>query len=654
MTDQATATTTGATNSGERHVFQAEVARLLHLMVHSVYSQKEVFLRELISNAADAIDKLRHQALTNPDLVADDPNFAITLSVDPTARTLTIADNGIGMDRDELIKNLGTIAHSGTRAYMDKLASDSIAGKEAGVNLIGQFGVGFYAAFMVADKVVVTSRKAGAAQSNVWISDGLGEFSIDPGPELAARGTSIVLHLKADEGTYLTKASLSQIVRTYSDHVAVPIRLEPIPGEEAFNEDGSPDEAPTAETLNAASAIWTRPKADITPEQYAEHYHSVGHMFDEPWLTLHYKAEGTIEYTVLLYVPSMRPFDLFDPKRSANLKLYVRRVFIADDAELLPPWLRFIRGVVDSEDMPLNLSREMLQNNPLVAKIRTALVKRLLSEITKKAEAEPDAYAGFWDAFGPVLKEGLYEDPTRRDDLLGLLRFKTTKGVDLRSVKDYMADLKVNQTAVYYLLADDPARAAASPQLEGFKARGIEVLLLSDPVDGFWTNMVREIEGKPLKSVTQGAADLELIPVDAKDEAEPTPGAPDDALDKLIAAMKTSLGDAVVDVRKSDRLTDSPVCLIANSGAMDMQLERLLVRGKEGGALSKRILEINPKHRLITALAEQAAQDSPPETLADIAWLLFDQARILENEPVSDPAAFARRFAQALVRGLGA
>ena len=556
------------------------------------------------------------------------------------------------MDRDELVKNLGTIAHSGTRAYMEKVAGEGAAAKDAGVNLIGQFGVGFYAAFMVADKVVVTSRKAGATNAYQWISDGLGEFTIDPAPSDSPRGTSIVLHIKAEDETYLTRATLSHIVRTYSDHVAVPIRLNPIPGDKP--EDGETEAAPEAETLNAASAIWTRPKSEITTEQYAEHYHSVGQMFDEPWLTLHYKAEGTIEYTVLLYVPSMRPFDLFDPKRSASVKLYVKRVFIADDAELLPPWLRFMRGVVDSEDMPLNLSREMLQNNPLVAKIRSALVKRILTEITKKAEAEPDAYAGFWDAFGPVIKEGLYEDPTRRDELLALLRFKTTKGVDLRSVKEYMADLKTNQTAVYYLLSDDAARAAASPQLEGFKARGIEVLLLSDPVDGFWTNMVREFDGKPLKSITQGAADLELIPLEAKDEAEAPPPAPDDALDKLIASMKSTLGDAVVDVRKSDRLTDSPVCLVANSGAMDMQLERLLMRGKEGGALSKRILEINPKHRLIIAMAGQAAQDAPPAQLGDIAWLLYDQARILENEPVSDPAAFARRFAEALARGLGA
>ena len=644
MTD--TATVTDNAKTGERHQFQAEVSRLLHLMVHSVYSQKDVFLRELISNAADAIDKLRHQALTNPSLIAEDPNFAITLTVDPDAKTLTITDNGIGMDRDELVKNLGTIAHSGTRAYLDKLGDS----KDAGVNLIGQFGVGFYSAFMVADEVIVTSRRAGSDQSHVWTSDGLGAFTIDPGPKDAARGTSILLKLKSDEGEFLDRYTLSRIVKTYSDHVAVPIRLV-VPKEPPSGDEPQDDQADTGpETLNSASALWTRPKSDITPEQYAEHYHSVGHTFDEPWLTLHYKAEGTIEYTVLLYVPTMRPFDLFDPKRSAQVKLYVKRVFIADDAELLPPWLRFMRGIVDSEDMPLNLSREMLQNNPLVAKIRTALVKRILSEITKKAEAEPDAYRTFWEAFGPVIKEGLYEDVTRREELLGLLRFKTTKGDELRSPKDYLADLKTNQTAVYYLLAEDLARANASPQLEGFKARGIEVLLLTDPVDGFWTSMVREFDGKPLKSVTQGAADLDLIPLEDKadDKNEPAPSA--DALADLITVMKETLGDAVSDVRKSDRLTESAVCLVAGSGAMDLQLERLLARGKEGGALSKRIMEINPRHRVITALVDKASTDKT--AISDSIWLLYDSARIAEGEPVSDPAAFAKRFADALAKSV--
>jgi molecular chaperone HtpG len=510
---------------------------------------------------------------------------------------------------------------------------------------------------MVADKVIVTSRKAGSDRAFVWSSDGLGEFDVTEGPAHAPRGTAIVLHIKEDEGEYLTRHRLAHIVRTYSDHVAVPIQLNPIPGEDRGEDldeaaDGEKAEAPGPEMLNAASAIWTRPKADITPEQYAEHYHAVAHSFDQPWMTLHYKAEGTIEYTVLLYVPSQRPYDLFDPKRASNIKLYVKRVFIADDAELLPPWLRFLRGIVDSEDMPLNISREMLQNNPLVAKIRSGLVKRILVELGKKAEAEPDSYATFWDAFGSVLKEGLYEDPSRRDEMQGLLRFKTTKGDGLRSVKDYMADLKTNQTAVYYLLSDDPARAAASPQLEGFKARGIEVLLLSDPVDGFWTNMVREFEGKPLKSITQGAADLDLIPLGTKPETDAPPPAPNDALDKLIAAMKAALGDTVVDVRKSDRLTDSPVCLVAQAGAMDLQLERLLARGKDGTSLSKRVLEINPSHKLIVAMATQAAADTSTDRLADTAWLLYDQARILENEPVSDPAAFARRFAEALARGI--
>ncbi|MCM8732746.1 molecular chaperone HtpG [Azospirillum sp. A1-3] len=622
----------------ERLSFQAEVSRLLDIVAHSLYSEKEVFLRELVSNASDACDRLRYAALTQPELSADDPNLKVRLLVDKDARTLTVADNGIGMNREDLVENLGTIARSGTAAFMKSLEGAEKGDGKKDVNLIGQFGVGFYSAFMAADKVTVLTRKAGEATGWRWESDGKGEFTIAETDGLS-RGTKIVLHLREGDDEYLDEARLGGIVRKYSDHIAIPILF---------------GEGEDAKALNSASALWTRSKSEITAEQYKEFYHHVGHAFDDPWLTLHWRAEGALEYTNLLYVPSTKPFDLFDPKRAHRVKLYVKRVFITDAAEgLIPPYLRFLRGVVDSEDLPLNISREMLQHNPMLAKIKAGITRRVLSELSKKAKDTENAaeYDSFWENFGAVLKEGLYEDYEHRDDLLKLLRFRTTAGDELVSLEQYVARMKEGQDAIYTISGDDIDTLLRSPQLEGFKAKGVEVLLLTDPVDEFWMPSVGVYEGKPFKSVTRGGADLGKI---KGEEAEkPEEKTPEGELTDLLALLKLTLSDAVKDVRKSERLTDSAVCLVADDNDMDMHLERLLKQHKQlNGEVGKRILEINPSHALIKRLAERAKGTGATDALEDAAWLLLDQARIVEGEALPDPAAFARRLASAMEKGL--
>jgi molecular chaperone HtpG len=607
----------------ESHAFQAEVTKLLHLMVHSVYSDRDVFLRELISNAADALDKLRYEAIAAPDLLEDAPLFSINISPDKAAKTLTIADSGIGMNEDELIDNLGTIAKSGTQAFVEK------AGQ--GVNLIGQFGVGFYSSFIVASRVEVTSRRAGSQQSFTWASEGLGTFTVVPA-ENGPRGTAIVLHLKDDALEFLESWKIEQVVRAYSDHIGHPIML--VEGSEASKQ------------INTASAIWTRPKSEVTAEQHKEFFGHVSGSYSDPAMTIHYRAEGRHEYTVLLYVPAERPFDLYDPERKGRQKLYVKRIYIADDAELLPPYLRFVRGVIDSEDMPLNLSREMLQHNPQVAAIRKAVTNKVLSEIKKFSETDPEKFLKMWEIFGPVIKEGLYEDMEHRDQLFEFARFRSTKNASV-SLKDYVTGLKENQTAIYYLTAEDAMKAAASPQLEGYKARDVEVLLLTDPVDSFWVRMAMGFDGKPFKSVTQGKADLDLIAVK---DAPVKSDTQESATAKLIAAMKDALGDKVRDVRSSTRLTDSAVCLVAD-GELDRTLEKLLARQKDSGVnVSAPVLEINAGHPLIVALAAAAEAGASPPDIADAAQLLLDQAHVLEGEPVGDPAGFSRRLANVLTR----
>jgi len=606
----------------ESHAFQAEVAKLLHLMVHSVYSDRDVFLRELISNAADALDKLRYEAIAAPGLLEDAPLLNITITPDKAAKTLTIADSGIGMGEEELIDNLGTIARSGTQAFVEK------AGQ--GVNLIGQFGVGFYSSFIVANRVEVTSRRAGTDGSFTWASEGLGTFTVVPA-EKGPRGTAIVLHLKDDALEFLEGWKIEQVVRAYSDHIGHPIMLA--------------DGGEAAKQINTANAIWTRPKGEVTAEQHKDFFGHVSGSYSDPAMTIHYRAEGRHEYTVLLYVPAERPFDLYDPERRGRQKLYVKRVYIADDAQLLPPYLRFVRGVIDSEDMPLNLSREMLQHNPQVAAIRKAVTNKVLSEIKKFSESEPEKFLKVWEIFGPVIKEGLYEDMEHREQLFEFARFSSTKNASV-TLKDYVTGLKENQTAIYYLTGEDAAKAAASPQLEGYKARDVEVLLLTDPVDSFWVRTAMGFDGKPFKSVTQGTADLDLIAVKdapAKSEAQ------DSATARLIAAMKEALGDKVKDVRSSTRLTDSAVCLVADGG-LDRTLEKLLARQKDSGVnVSAPVLEINAGHPLIVALAAATESGATPD-IADAAQLLLDQAHVLEGEPVDDPAGFSRRMANVLTR----
>ncbi len=618
----------------EKRQFQAEVGKLLDIVVHSLYSNKEIFLRELISNASDSCDRLRYAAITEPELLAGEGDFQIRLIPDAEAGTLTIADNGLGMTHDELIANLGTIAKSGTAEFLSRLTGDS----KKDVSLIGQFGVGFYSAFMVAEEVTVVTRKAGEAKGWRWTSDGKGEFTVAEAPE-AARGASITLKLRDGEKEFTEAYRLKSIVKRYSDHIAIPVTLT----------EGDKE----AETINAASALWTRPKSEITPEQYTEFYHHVAHAFDEPWSTLHFKAEGAIEYSGLLYVPSSKPMDIFHPDRKQHVKLYVRRVFITDDCEeLLPPYLRFVRGVVDSQDLPLNVSREMLQHNPVLAKIRSGLVKRVLGELKKKAEDAEGNYAAFWEAFGAVLKEGIYEDFERRDEILELCRFRSTHGDGLVTLAEYVGRMKEGQEAIYTITGDDLAQLKKSPQLEGFVAKGVEVLLLTDPIDEFWVSAIPKYQDKELRSVAAAGADLGKVKApegaDDKKEAE----APADELTTLIEALKLALGDKVKDVRGSERLTESAVCLVADSGDMSMHLEKLLRAHGQAAGERVRILEINPRHALIKGLAAKVKATGTDARIEDMAALLLDQARIVEGEPPADPVAFARRMVSVMELGL--
>ncbi|MFN3673288.1 MAG: molecular chaperone HtpG [Bosea sp. (in: a-proteobacteria)] len=620
--------------SAENRVFEADVSRLLHMMVHSVYSDRDVFLRELISNAADACEKLRYEAIAKPELLGEDARLAITIAADPEAGMLAIADNGIGMSRVEMIEALGTIARSGTRAFMEQV--EAAKGKE-GAQLIGQFGVGFYSAFMVAGQVSVVSRRAGSGEAWRWTSDGKGEFSIAPASldEAPARGTTVTLTLLDDAKSYAEKWTLERIVKAQSGHVPVPISLIEKPGAE-----------PSA--IADGAALWTKPKNEIKPEEYTDFYRSVAAQYDEPAATVHFRAEGRHEYTALAFVPGAKPFDLFDADRKGRMKLYVKRVFITDEAELLPRYLRFVRGLVDTADLPLNVSREMIQDSPLLAAIKKGVTSRILSDLGKLAEADAEAFAKIWGNFGPVIKEGLYEDYERRDQLLGLARFTTTASAEgLRSLKEYIEALKPNQTAIYYIAGDDAERIKASPQLEGFRARGVEVLLLSDPVDSFWASNAPDYEGKPFKSVTQGSADLGLIPLADGNETPPAETTPEVAA--LIASLKQTLAADVDDVRASDRLTDSAVCLVAADRGPDRQFEKLLAAAGRLDAAAKPILELNPQHALVTRLAtlqDEALRD-------DIAHLLLDEARILDGERPADANAFAARMGRILARTLG-
>ncbi|HXJ54333.1 MAG TPA: molecular chaperone HtpG [Burkholderiales bacterium] len=595
--------------------FQAEVKQLLHLMIHSLYSNKEIFLRELISNAADAADKLRFEALADNALYGADPDLKIRISFDQAARTVTVSDNGVGMSREEVVQNIGTIAKSGTREFFESLTGDQA--KDA--RLIGQFGVGFYSSFIVADRVTLITRRAGSKESVRWecdMSAAAGQYTIAPA-EKASRGTDVILHLREGEDELLEEHRLKSIVRKYSDHIAIPVLM----GDE---------------TVNQASALWARPRSEISDEQYVEFYKHIGHDFEAPLAWTHNRVEGRQEYTQLLYIPARAPFDLWDRHQRHGLKLYVRRVFIMDDAEhLLPAYLRFVRGVVDSADLPLNVSREILQQSKDVDAIRAGCAKRVLALLGDLAQKDKAKYAAFWQEFGRVLKEGVGEDPSNRDDIAKLLRFSSTHGgteTEDVSLADYAARMKEGQDRIYYVTAESFAAAKGSPHLEIFRKRGVEVLLLSDRVDEWLVANLREFEGKPLVSVARGELGLDKIKGEdaAKDHEV-------GRYKELLVGLKRALGDKVKDVRVSERLTESPSCLIADEHDIGGNLARILKAAGQKVPASKPILEVNPEHAIVARLQPADARFE--------AWagLLFDQALLAEGGQLEDPAGFVRR-----------
>ena len=622
----------------ETFTFQAEVGKILDIVAHSLYSEKEVFLRELISNSSDACDKLRYATITDSKLAKDTTDFKIEIDLNKKEKTITISDNGIGMTRDEMVESLGTIAKSGTQAFMESLEGKD--DKDVQSSLIGQFGVGFYSAFMVADNITVISKKAGSSDAWSWKSDGKGSFEVDESQK-GNQGTEVILSISDKDKEFLDPFRIESVVKKYSDHIAQPVILKP-------QKKGEEDKV-----LNNASALWTRDKRDISAEQYKEFYHHVGMAYDDPWLTLHNKAEGLISYTNLLFIPSTRPFDIFNPDRKSNLKLYVRRVFITDDCEgLIPPYLRFVKGIIDTDDIDLNVSREMLQNNPVVAKIKSAIIKRIISELKKKANKDPEDYAKFWEAFGAVLKEGIHEDFTNRDKILEVSRFKSSEVDKYTSLEEYITRMKKGQDKIYYISGEDVEKLSQSPHLEGFKAKGIEVLFMTDPVDEFWLPSVGKYSEKDFQSITKGGADLDKIKTGKKDTKEKDKKN-NKSIDKLVASIKVALGDEVKEVKASERLTDSAVCLVAGEGDMDMHLEKLLKQHQQIDKTSQKVLEINPSHPLINDLLKILDNEKEKNLFFDDAsWLLLDQAKIMEGQPVSDPNKFARRMNALMQRGI--
>ncbi len=635
--------------------FGADVSRLLDIVARALYSNRDTFLRELISNAADACDRLRYEALAKPFLTKDDPAFKIRIYRDPPSRILTVVDNGIGMNRDELIKNLGTIAWSGSAAVMDELSKASNADK---VNLIGQFGVGFYASFMVSLNVKVVSRKAGEDQTWVWESDGKTGFTVreattDEAKQLLAnRGTAINMKIDDDSSEYLLMEKLKMVVLQYSDHINVPIYLG--------RGDGTDDDNQAAQIqVNKASALWMRSKNDIDEEQYTEFYHHIGHGMDKPLMTSHWRAEGTIEFNALMFVPTLRPWDLYDPSRKNAVRLYVKRVFITDDCDsLMYPWLRFMRGVIDSEDLPLNISREMLQHNPVIKKIRSAVAKRILGDLNKLAVDNKIAYGSFWNQFGAVLKEGLYDAPEHRMELLKAARFYSShEGTELVSLADYVSRMKPGQENIYYISGENIDNLRNSPQIEGFKARGIEVLLFTDTIDDFWLQTVQDFEQKAFRSVTKGDVDLSKFGEATGDDAKSKQHENIEQTDshrRLLAIIQETLKEDIGEVRYSHRLTSSPACLVAGENEVDLRMERVLRVHQKYDAPSKRVLEINPDHALIIRMAEMSKNGGTGGEMADAAHLLLDQARIIQGEPVPDPTDFARRLAYFMQKSLAA
>lgn len=614
----------------EKVEFKAEVSKVLDIVIHSLYSNAEIFLRELVSNASDACDKLRYALLIHPELAPETEPTKITIEPNAKNDTLTITDTGIGMTKEDLINHLGTIARSGSAEFISALTGD----KQKDMALIGQFGVGFYAAFMVADKVTVYTRKVGADSGYVWESTGTDSFTISADETLPI-GTSVVLHLKPEAKEYLEPVRLRYLIRQYSDHIEWPIILK--------NEDKT-------ETINSSSALWAKPKTDISPKQYKDFYQTVSHAFDDPWMTLHYKAEGIINYTALMFIPTKQPFNLFQPDRKSGIQLYVNRVFISDDIKgIMPNYLRFVTGVIDTNDLPLNVSREMLQKTPVIAKIKKGIVKRILSELKKRAEDKTD-YLKFWESFGIVFKEGLYEPVDEREEVAELCRFHSTLNDDIISFADYVNAMRPEQEHIYYLSGKDVNTLKNNPQLEGFIARKIPVLLLTDPIDEFWVQTYQDYKGKKFVSVMHAKQDLEKIALDAQQEGDVLSEKQSKAITKQI---KKVLGDKINDVQLTERLTKSPIALITPEGQMSLHLEQLMkAHGQQIAMKSERVVEINPRHPLILKLADLIERKESEDKVNDAIWVLYDQTLIAEGEPISDPALFTKRLSSFILSGL--
>ena len=610
----------------EKMEFQTEVTKLLDIVINSLYSEKYIFLRELISNASDACDKLKYWSLSNPGKFKQEGEFKITVKPDEKENTLIVSDNGIGMNREDLIKHIGTIAKSGTAEFVNNAKDNGSV-----VDLIGKFGVGFYSAFMVAKKVEIITRKAGEDKAWKWTSDGLSGYEIEEAKR-DSNGTDIKLFLKDDAKDFTDSLYLRHIIRTYSDHVEYKIVLD-------LGKAGE-------ETVNTASALWTRNKGDITEEQYKEFYHHITKNFDDPWMTLHFKAEGSIEYTGLLYIPSTAPYDLFQPDRQQSLKLYVNKVFVSDKIEgLMPAYLRFVKGVIDSSDLPLNISREMLQQSTLLAKIRQGTVSRILKEL-KKRKADYDDYLKFWEAFGTAFKEGIYEDFSNREEVAGLSLFYSTNDENkLTSLDEYISRAQAEQKSIYYITGDDVPTLRNNPQLEAFKEKGIEVLLLTDPIDEFWTQTLTNYKTFAVKHISQADIDLKI---ERKEKR-----APEGSLTKLTSLMAEMFKNEVGKVEVSEKLTKSPAALNVAAGQMSIHLERLMRNhGQQTAFASTRILEINPYHPLIVKLAEMIEDETNKSEVSDVAKLILDQAKIAEGEAVSDPSFFAEKMSKYILKGM--
>jgi len=618
----------------ENRAFEADTSKILDIVIHSLYSNREIFLRELISNASDALDKRRFLASTDQSLQAEQ-ELQIHIKSDKKAKTLTLSDNGIGMDSDDMVSSLGTIARSGTQNFIKQLEA-SKENDDSKLSLIGQFGVGFYAAFMVAETVDVISRKAGSDKAFKWHSDGATGYSLD-NAERSEAGTDIILHLKKDAKEFLEEQRISYMIKKYSDHLSAPIYWQ---------------NAEESTMLNSASAIWTRPKSEITQEQYTSFYQQASAAYDTPYLTLHNITEGVTNFTSLLFVPSTRPVDLFNPERKSRLQLYINRVFITDECEdLVPNWLRFVRGVVDTPDLDLNVSREMLQQVPAINKIKKSIIRRVLSELKKQAGKNQEAYENFWLEFGLVVKEGLYEDADFREKILELCRFYSCRKGGYISLAEYVSEMKEQQEEIYYLSSETVEQAEISPHIEGFKARDIDVIVLSDPIDEFWLPLVPEFEGKKFKSASRGALDLDKFEQEDTEKKKADPS----EFDMLIARIKTNLGEQIADVRLSSTLTESPACLVADENGMDIQMERLMKAHNKDFQGAPRILELNPDHDLVAALNKMAdAKSGSKENglVDDASHLLFDQAQILEGRMPSDLTAFSKRMTRVMASSI--